>query len=191
MHLKLSFVAICHLLLFQVKTPKYNCPIGMYSETTMDEMVSGTSGLEWVLCFFVSLQHFSAQRVKAGPRGPGFPEDEELEEVRPKEELRPDGAQCSGDNKIKSKFSLRNPFDSIYIFLELVFQLGVHLLICLLVLQDYFPDEGRLCCGHWGSETSQVNEYNNIVLNSASNQITTATAKKYENGLNFYKTPQS
>ena len=40
-----------------------------------------------------------------------------------------------------------------------------------------FSDERRLCCRHWRSETSQVNEYNNIVLNSASNQITTATAK--------------
>ena len=43
---------------------------------------------------------FSPQRVQAGPRGPGFPEDEELQEVRPKEELRPDGAQCSGGKKI-------------------------------------------------------------------------------------------
>ena len=163
----------------------------MYSETTMDEMVSGTSGLEWVLCFFVSLQHFSPQRVKAGPRGPGFPEDEELKEVRPKEELRPDGAQCSGGNKIKSKKSRWQSFYIFGTFCKLVFQLGVHLLIWLLVLQDDFSDEGRLCCRHWRSETSQVNEYNNIVLNSASNQITTATAEKYENGLNFYKTPQS
>ena len=30
----------------KVKTPKYNCPVDLYSETTMDEMVSGTSELE-------------------------------------------------------------------------------------------------------------------------------------------------
>ena len=32
----------------QVKTPKYNCPQGLYSDTTMDEMISGTSSIEWV-----------------------------------------------------------------------------------------------------------------------------------------------
>jgi len=30
----------------KVKTPKYNCPLGLYSETTMDEMISGTSSLD-------------------------------------------------------------------------------------------------------------------------------------------------
>ena len=32
----------------QVKTPKYNCPQGLYSDTTMDEMISGSSSVEWV-----------------------------------------------------------------------------------------------------------------------------------------------
>ena len=30
----------------QVKTPKYNCPQGLYSDTTMDEMISGSSSVE-------------------------------------------------------------------------------------------------------------------------------------------------
>ena len=30
----------------QVKTPKYNCPQGLYSDTTMDEMISGSGGVE-------------------------------------------------------------------------------------------------------------------------------------------------
>merc|ERR1711872_368004 len=30
----------------KVKTPKYNCPVDLYSETTMDEMISGTSSLD-------------------------------------------------------------------------------------------------------------------------------------------------
>ena len=30
----------------QVKTPKYNCPVGLYSDTTMDEMISGSGGVE-------------------------------------------------------------------------------------------------------------------------------------------------
>ena len=30
----------------KVKTPKYNCPVDLYSETTMDEMVSGATELE-------------------------------------------------------------------------------------------------------------------------------------------------
>ena len=31
---------------FKVKTPKYNCPVDLYSEAAMDEMVGGSAGLE-------------------------------------------------------------------------------------------------------------------------------------------------
>jgi len=30
----------------KVKTPKYNCPQGLYSDTTMDEMISGSSSVD-------------------------------------------------------------------------------------------------------------------------------------------------
>jgi len=30
----------------KVKTPKYNCPVGLYSDTTMDEMISGSGGVD-------------------------------------------------------------------------------------------------------------------------------------------------
>ena len=30
----------------KVKTPKYNCPLDLYSDTTMDEMISGTGSLD-------------------------------------------------------------------------------------------------------------------------------------------------
>jgi len=30
----------------KVKTPKYNCPVDLYSDSTMDEMISGTSELD-------------------------------------------------------------------------------------------------------------------------------------------------
>ena len=30
----------------KVKTPKYNCPLDLYSDTTMDEMISGSGGVE-------------------------------------------------------------------------------------------------------------------------------------------------
>jgi hypothetical protein len=35
-----------YLVIFQVKVPKYNCPKDLYSDTTMDEMISGTSQIE-------------------------------------------------------------------------------------------------------------------------------------------------
>ena len=42
-HLFSSYVSSTY---YQVTTPKYNCPVDMYSETTMDEMASANSGLE-------------------------------------------------------------------------------------------------------------------------------------------------
>ena len=35
----------------QVKVPKYNCPKDLYSDTTMDEMISGTSQIEYERTF--------------------------------------------------------------------------------------------------------------------------------------------
>ncbi len=46
---KTTFQNLVHApcdLISQVKVPKYNCPKDLYSDTTMDEMISGTSQIE-------------------------------------------------------------------------------------------------------------------------------------------------
>ena len=71
-----------------MKTPKYNCPIGMYSDTTMDEMVSGTSGLEWVLsslllntCFYLFI---FLSESKLDPEGPAYQKMKNSKKFDPK-----------------------------------------------------------------------------------------------------------
>jgi len=68
----------------KVKTPKYNCPIGMYSDTTMDEMVSGTSGLD---------------ESKLDPEGPAFQKMKNSKKFDPKRSsvLMVLNAQMKGD----------------------------------------------------------------------------------------------
>ena len=62
---------------------------------------------EFSTCFCLVDLEIVTQRVETGPRGPGLPEDEELEEVRPQEELGPHGAQCAGDSQWKKTTSQR------------------------------------------------------------------------------------
>ena len=60
--------------LLQVKTPKYNCPVDLYSETTMDEMVGGSMP-EWVSSQIILLKWknlFSGSEEKLDPSGPAY-----------------------------------------------------------------------------------------------------------------------
>ena len=61
---------ICYL---QVKTPKYNCPVGLYSDTTMDEMISGSGGVESVHQPGVSLSNLTIISAPASWTRPGPP----------------------------------------------------------------------------------------------------------------------
>ena len=72
-------------MLFQVKTPKYNCPIGMYSETCMDEMVSGTSGLELVSTLLnICSNLFLHSESKLDPKGPAYQKMKNAKKFDPK-----------------------------------------------------------------------------------------------------------
>jgi len=68
----------------KVKTPKYNSPEGMYSEGTMDEMVSGTSGLD---------------ESKLDPEGPAYQKMQRTKKFNPKRSsvLMVLNAQLAGD----------------------------------------------------------------------------------------------
>ena len=78
--------------LLQVKTPKYNCPVDLYSETTMDEMVGGSMP-EWVSSWSIIARYqiFLPQRGETWPQWARVQEMEGEQEVWPEQER---GAGC-------------------------------------------------------------------------------------------------
>merc|ERR1719367_2185933 len=83
----------------KVKTPKYNCPIGMYSDTTMDEMVSGTSGLDDTTMDEMVSGTSGLDESKLDPEGPAYQKMKNAKKFDPKRSsvLMVLNAQMNGD----------------------------------------------------------------------------------------------